>query len=618
MAEGGSAPDGLQGSEGAILGQRVGDYVLETLVSQGASGLIFLAKHQANDERVALKVLRSNLVNDKKQVRRFEQETKLLQMVDHPNLVTFRERGEFDGVPFYSMEFIAGADLEELVRERGKPSISWAVRMGISMADCVAWLHRKGVLHRDVTPRNVLIEDLTGRPVLTDLGIAKHVSSMAESWDGTFTAGSITNVGDIVGTPHYMAPEQIQAGKKGAVDQRTDVYGLGGVLYFALLGIPAFEAANIFELFQAIAKEEPLEIREVRSAVPSELDQLVLSCLAKEPSKRPGSAAQVAQALRAIAEELPPESWGPWGEPWLHPKDQATAPAPIVLDAPDSLRELGEDSGEMMPIAVTWGPFELLREIDRDLTGILYEARRANMSRSVLLKRAHSAKPSVLERFRREAQTLAQLSHPNIVPVLQAGDVDGIPYFTMEYAGGHSVGRLVAKGRIPSTERTVKLMERVAQAVHYLHEQGIVHRNLTPRTIRVLADNEPVILGFSVVGSEGSMTIVGDPAYRADEQSEGRSVDRRADIYALGRILFELFAGKRLHDALAEDGASLSGVMEVVPDRYQAIVKRCVSQDPTKRYKTAADLAKHLADPESGRSWRRVTRRLSRRLFGAE
>lgn len=598
----------------AIAGQKIGHYELSRIVSQGASGLIFQATDTNSQRQVALKILRPEHLKNEGQLKRLERESDLLARIDHPNCVSLVDKGLFHELPYYSMEFVKGRDFERCVRERGKAPVLWLVRMARVAAEALDHFHKKGVLHRDITPRNILIEDESNRPVLTDLGVAKLVQSMAESWDGVFRQdGSITKLGEVVGTPAYMAPEQLRPKAKG-IGPRTDIYGLGAVMYFGLLGLPPFEAPNLYDLLKAVQEEAPLSIREVRSKVPAELDNLILSCLAKVPTQRPNSAAQLAKSLKALEKDLMKTAKvnPKWKQPWEAPDDSKLEESSGDASS-DSLTAL-EESADGEPSSAQLGPFgqyELLEELDRDNIGIVFRSRRIGQNRTVLLKRAHNARPSLLERFRRETQVLAGLKHENVIPILQAGDVEGIPFFTMNLPSGDHLEQYLASGRRPPPERCVMMMQKLAQAIGFLHNKGIVHRNLSPRVIYLTADSTPLITGFSGIGQEGTDTMVGDPAYSAPEQKQGQAIDRTVDIYSLGAIFFELLTGKKLHDQTDDGDKPLSEVIRGVDKAFQSVMRKALHNDPRARFQTAEEFQKALT--EGGKSsWKRLSKRITR------
>jgi len=263
-----------------------GRYEIEGLLGVGGMGSVYRARDRELDERVALKVLRRDLVADPATLDRFRREVKLARRVTHRNVARTYDIGEHGAERFLTMELVEGESLAAaLSRERTLP-----VRRVMAIAEAVceglAAAHAVGVVHRDLKPDNVLIAK-DGRVVITDFGIARAAGDRA-----TRTLGAV------VGTPEYMAPEQVEA--RGDVDGRADVYALGVMMYEMLTGEPAWKAETAFAIAAQRLLRPPPDPRSV-CPVPDALAEIVLRCMARSPDARFASAADVAAALRACA-----------------------------------------------------------------------------------------------------------------------------------------------------------------------------------------------------------------------------------------------------------------------------------------------------------------------------
>jgi tetratricopeptide (TPR) repeat protein len=247
--------------------------------------------------------------------------------------------------------------------------------------------------------------------------------------------------------------------------------------------------------------------------------------------------------------------------------------------------------------------------------GVVYKARHPRLNRAVALKMLLAgpyAGPGDLERFLREAETVAGLRHANIVQVHEAGDVDGRPYFTMEFVEGGSLEQKLAGTPLPAREAAA-LLAVVAAAVHAAHRHGIVHRDLKPGNILLTADGTPKLTDFGLArhleGSAGltrSGAPLGTPSYMAPEQAEGklREVGPAADVYALGAILYELLTGRppfraetaaeTLRQVVSQDAVPPSRLNAAVPRDPETICLKCLEKDPRQRYASAAALAEDL------------------------
>ena len=268
--------------------QRVGDYELLERLAEGGMGVVWRARQVSLGRVVALKMIRSGLLASAEEVQRFRHEAESAAALDHPNIVPIYEVGEDEGRHFFSMKLIEGGNLGELGAQcdaAGRHAAPWARRVaGIiaTIARAVHHAHQRGLLHRDVKPSNVLIDE-HGQPHLTDFGLAK----LAEG------AATMTQTLAVLGTPSYMAPEQA-AGNSRGLTLAADVYSLGAVLYELLSGRPPFEGDSTLELLRQVQERDAAPIRKSNPAISRDLDTICLKCLHKEPQRRYVSAEELA------------------------------------------------------------------------------------------------------------------------------------------------------------------------------------------------------------------------------------------------------------------------------------------------------------------------------------
>src|SRR5256884_258130 len=229
-----AAPDGEKGTRAAELLGELGDYELLEEVGRGGQGVVFRARQKSLNRTVALKVISLGQWASKAHLKRFRLEAEAAARLEHPGIVPIHEVGERDGSCYFSMKFVEGGQLDEVVR-RAPMSIRRAVELMANVARTVHYAHEHGILHCDIKPGNSLL-DAKGEPHLTDFGLARLVQS-----DST-----VTRTLEVLGTPSYMAPEQA-VGNNAAVSSITDVYGLGAVLYQLLTGQPPFVGVTTYE-----------------------------------------------------------------------------------------------------------------------------------------------------------------------------------------------------------------------------------------------------------------------------------------------------------------------------------------------------------------------------------
>lgn len=266
-----------------MLGE-LGDYELLEEVGRGGQGVVFRARQKSLNRTVALKIISLGQWASKAHLKRFRLEAEAAAKLEHPGIVPIHEVGERDGSCYFSMKFVEGGQLDEVVR-RAPMSIRQASELIAKVARTVHYAHEHGILHRDIKPGNILL-DAKGEPHLTDFGLARLVE----------TESSVTQTLDVLGTPSYMAPEQA-VGNNAAVSSATDVYGLGAVLYQLLSGHPPFAGGTTYETIKLLVDTEPRPPRLLNAKVDRDLSTICLKCLEKDPKRRYSSALALAEDL---------------------------------------------------------------------------------------------------------------------------------------------------------------------------------------------------------------------------------------------------------------------------------------------------------------------------------
>jgi WD40 repeat protein/predicted Ser/Thr protein kinase len=254
-------------------------------IGRGGMGVVYRARQRGLDRVVAVKVLLRAQFAGTEERERFHREAQAAARLRHPGIVSIIDVGEDDGVPWFSMEHIAGKSLEQLVREHPMQA-SDAGKCVQSIAQALQHAHEHGVLHRDLKPSNILLDE-ENTPHITDFGIARIATSST-------TAAQLTRTGQMLGSPGYAAPEQALA---GSADVRTDVYGLGALLYHLLTGRPPFQGPTLDAILVQLRENEPLSPRKLNPSVPRDLETICLKCLQKAPEARYASASAVADDL---------------------------------------------------------------------------------------------------------------------------------------------------------------------------------------------------------------------------------------------------------------------------------------------------------------------------------
>jgi serine/threonine-protein kinase len=290
-----------------------GKFVVTAHLGEGAMGSVFRATDTAAGREVALKVMRPGLMQEPGMLTRFRREATAMRRVKHPNAVEVLAHGVDQGMVFLAMELVEGTDLSEHMARKGRFAPQRAARILADVCDALAEAHAHGLVHRDIKPENIMLGGPDHETVkLIDFGIAKPTQSLtSDSQDGAeiddsipesvrLTGLDVTTAGTLIGSPGYMAPEQWAT---HGVDARTDVYACGVVLYVLVTGRMPFEAENAFTLASMQLKHRPVPPDFLNPAVSDELSAIILRALRPRPEDRFQSAAEMRDALRALATE---------------------------------------------------------------------------------------------------------------------------------------------------------------------------------------------------------------------------------------------------------------------------------------------------------------------------
>ncbi|MBI4854542.1 MAG: protein kinase [Acidobacteria bacterium] len=289
---------GIKNLESKMIGQTIGKYKIEKLLGAGGMGEVYLATDTMLNRSVALKFLPRDLESRERVVKRFLREAQATARLSHPNIATLYNVEQHEGRYFILMEYVDGEPLSRLLR-RERLSIKNVLKYSIQIAEALGEAHEHGVLHRDVKPGNILINRKQQIKVL-DFGLAKFIDSEV-ALPNNVVDDDITREGVLVGTPRYMAPEQI-LGKD--VDQRADIFALGILLYEMIANQHPFKAANNQQLVLAITSQEPAPLNSLITDIPEELEAIVMKALRKNPSERYQTAKEMATELRSLAMKL--------------------------------------------------------------------------------------------------------------------------------------------------------------------------------------------------------------------------------------------------------------------------------------------------------------------------
>src|SRR6266481_1654585 len=262
--------------------QTVGRYEIIGELGRGAMGVVYKAKDPTIGRTVALKTMRLDVhgLDAGELVRRFKNEARAAGLLNHPNIVTIYDAGEHDGIFYIAMEFIEGTTLHELLQQKRILEAEEAIQLSREICKGLDYAHSHGIVHRDVKPGNIMIT-ARGAVKIMDFGIAK-------------AGGSMTSTGQVLGTPNYMAPEQV---KGRGLDGRSDLFSFGVVLYEMLTGEKPFVGQNVTTIIYKIVNENPIPPRDLDATIHPGLSAIAVKALAKSPDERYQSGAQLVRDL---------------------------------------------------------------------------------------------------------------------------------------------------------------------------------------------------------------------------------------------------------------------------------------------------------------------------------
>src|SRR4051812_46447390 len=281
---------------------QIGKYQIEDLVGEGAMGVVYKALDPVLNRHVAIKVMGDAISRDDELRDRFLREARAAGSLQHPNVITIYDFGDVDGHPFIAMEYVEGIDLEDLLRSGTPLSLEAKLGIMIDVLNGLAYAHKRGVVHRDIKPANIRVDE-EGHARIMDFGIA-HLNSSAMT--------KMTRTGIMLGTPNYMAPEQI-IGQD--ITARTDIFAAGAVLYEILTNARPFQADTLHAVLYKITSETPPSLNQILPGLPTALDGIVMRALAKDPQRRFPTALEMANEVTRVRQTL---SHGPQPSMSLH------------------------------------------------------------------------------------------------------------------------------------------------------------------------------------------------------------------------------------------------------------------------------------------------------------
>lgn len=564
-------------SRDPLVGSRIREYEILEVIGKGGMGAVYRARHIYLEEERAIKVIHSRLASDQAFVDRFLREARILSRLQHPNLVQLFEYGMLnDSAPFMVMELIRGESVLDRIRRMKRIPLGESIRIIRQAAMGLHSAHQQGIVHRDISPDNLLIVKTPGgdeRIKIIDFGIAKPLFET--------TRDGATNT--FVGKTEYCSPEQCGLLEESEIiDRRSDIYSLGVTFYQVLSGKLPFYASTPqgYLLKHATENPEPPATHFEPGKFPEALNSIVLKMLAKKRGERYASMEELVDDLDAI-------DVGNVTEQQRTPRRREMPLSPSDLHIGDlfARRYLVE------------------RKIGEGGMAVVYKARDNLLEVPVALKLIKEnivTNEQSVERLKREVVLARKVSHPNACRIYDMGEDAGRHYVSMEYLEGETLGEILDRDGRLTPEVGLPVIRQVLLALNEAHHAGVIHRDLKPENIMVDANQKGIIMDFGISISPATPRItqvgtrIGSSEYMSPEQVAGHVADERSDLYSIGVILFETLTG----ELPIETSGEIRKPSEIAPDlpqKLDSIVLKALHTDPNNRHQTVRDL---LADLE--------------------
>jgi eukaryotic-like serine/threonine-protein kinase len=654
-----------------------GRRVLLKLAARGGMGDVYLAATlgiEGAERPCIVKTVRRDHMHDGSFLARFLDEARVQAQLQHPGVAQVLEAAtDENGEPYTAVEYVEGRSLSDL-RQRAVQMgirIEWAdaVAITIEVAQALAHVHDRagvdgtplGIVHRDLSPQNVMVS-YAGEVKLIDFGTARGHNRRCR-----------TVAGVVFAKPGYVAPE---VARQEVGDGRIDLYALGVILWELSAGRRFLTGDPQKHLDDTAAGLVTLPPIAAICGAPPALDDVITRLTSNDPDERYARAglavADVARLLSSApsveAQErgVRPRIAAMMRKLWPHePARSRTEFARLLREAREALQAapaptpaagaVSEGLATRMtpsdPSQLAGTPYRLGRKLGEGASGAVHEAEHVELGRKLAVKilgPEHAASHGALERFRHEARAVANLSHPNIVQLYDFGkSLDGRAFLAMELCAGQTLDARMRDGDM-SWREAVRIAIEAAKALEAAHSAGLVHRDLKPQNLMLTGEGEPQVklLDFGLVTAltdcdnrpaterervMRGFAVFGTPEYMAPEQVAGDPVDGRADLYALGCVLYEMLTGapafegpssvvvmgKQLHETPLPPRARAP--QRPIPRAVEAAVMRAMAKNQAARFPTAAAMRAALEDARGAplRRQERARRVASALLMGA-
>lgn len=558
-----------------LIGRTLDGYKVLRLLGAGGMGAVYEAHHEVLDRSVAIKVIRPELANTERLVKRFLREAKALAKLSHPSTTTIYSFGQSEGVLYMALELVSGVTIAAELARGGPFAVDRAVGLTIQVLGALEAAHALKIIHRDLKPENIMVVQGAGgveRVKLLDFGLAKII-------EGSNSPSGLTAPGAAVGTLAYMAPEQVDNALM--TDERSDLYAMGVVLYEMLSGDCPYYGVTTRQIIMKKLAGPPPAVRLLRPDVAVSIEQILSRVLLRDPVGRFQDARSFAEALAAARHDKPPASDArpAIGRTTIRRRHllQSRHAVPVVGAGAETVEQPKPAPGTLVGRELATYRLEQLLATAR--TGEVYEALDLAFDRIVAVKVVPD-QGGALERLRREAMLLARIGAPATFDIVETATQDGLAFLVLLGVAGRPLSDVARETRRFPVERAVACAVSLLATLAEVHAFGLVHRDVEPRNVLVSVNEQGEtfrLLDFALA-SDPSLAGMPPPPHASPEQQAGAVLDARSDLYSVAALLKGLVAGPG----------------EPAPPLLAPVLDRALAARPQDRYPDARAFAAAL------------------------
>ncbi|MFC1642226.1 serine/threonine-protein kinase [Myxococcota bacterium] len=579
---------------GQVIGNR---WTLKQIIGQGATAAVYAACDVLG-QRAAVRILSSEVTQSPQLGKRLARALAAVQDLEHPAVVKVLDYDvTHPELAYVATELLQGETLTERLQRQDVTPLPDVLRWMDQLLEALAAAHAEGLVHRHLKPSSLFLTQ-DGQLKMLDLGVAHLLEPLPD--------GTATQIRPALGTAGYLPPELAQ-GRHDWVDERTDLFAAGAILFRWLAGRCVHRGRTESEMLASAARVPPPSLASVNASVPAEVARVVDISLSFSRDARYSDALAMLQDIRALRQGVPP----PLATLWFNARELATLMPRSHSKPPPEPTPPPPSETERLIGTVLAGRYRLAQLLGAGGMGSVYRAEHVHMRKAVAIKVLHrdmTALPEMVARFEREAIASARIEHPNVAGATDFGQLDDGSFFlVLEFVEGQSLRWVLEReGPLPPP-RAAEIARQIASALAAAHGAHIVHRDLKPENVMLVSRGDGVdwikVLDFGIakvtveeLRDQPALTqygsVFGTPEYMAPEQALGQTVDHRADLYALGIVLYEMLQART---PFADDDlvAVLTRQMTATGPQCWASGSLAIQKATTARWPGTAGVGRH-------------------------